>query len=451
MKKLIKSLTLIGVAALSLMVSPALQAQTHSEFNTQSSTNGWKFYLPDVFNVTEPLYYSANGAIQPTVTLVTNNISAGNSALFLHAGTTNIGGWIMSAGGDNGVRVGAFYTNGPALGNYTMTGEFFHWTNGQSQTIGLLGRVGLPLPLVPGSSTNTTTFTKSPIGLMLAYGNARSAGAFANNGAGGSGTDRLYMYFVDPDLTGHAGFGQVPIRLEYKQFSGPGEIQAAGASLSPNSTNGHYRLVFTANGTSLTGQIVDLSTGLPMTVYDGSAFGPDNTNMIHATAVFTYGGYTYYLTNNGAIYDNNGVLQAGTNVPMGGAYGFYATMNDGSTAPTPLQGGGWSSTEGQPYDPKFDDFAIVQGVVTLESAPEVTGPYTQDTSAGIEVYPKRITVPTNGSERFYRIHWFNCDHTPTITGVTLGSPVSVKTATGYPATYPSTTTTVVNTLVLTYN
>jgi hypothetical protein len=52
----------------------------------------------------------------------------------------------------------------------------------------------------------------------------------------------------------------------------------------------------------------------------------------------------------------------------------------------------------------------------LESAPVVTGPYTRETNASIDPGNRRISVPTNGSARFYRCRW---DHAITITGVTV--------------------------------
>ena len=112
-----------------------------------------------------------------------------------------------------------------------------------------------------------------------------------------------------------------------------------------------------------------------------------NTNIV-------YGSLTNYYVN-----------EPGTN---GGAYGFYATIGDSPQFGPPI-----------PIDPHFDNFAIVPGVVMLESATAAAGPYVVDTGAGLEVYPKRITVPASGSTRFYRIKWLDADHIPTITGITL--------------------------------
>jgi len=443
MKKLIKSLTLIGVAALSLMVSPTLQAQTSSDFNTQSSTNGWKFWLPDQFDSTGAPDYII-GSLSPTIIVVTNNISAGNKALFMHTGTTNVSYATLGQWG-NLPRTGCFYTNSATLlTNFTMTGEFFHWTNGQSQMIGLAGRVALPVPAVAVPGVPTSDYTFSPRSIFLAYHNQNSSKAFHS---GNGGTDRLRIMMVMPDSP-----GALPESISDCTFEGPTETAIAGRSLSPNSTNGHYRLIFTANGLDLTGQIVDLSTGLPMMM--GSPESSNiPTNILRTLARYineNQGHYTnvYWLTNNGAIY-TNGVLQAGTNTGLGGSYGFLSTGGDSATLPTLLPNNQWDPTQGQPLDPKVDNFAIVKGVVKLYSAATVNGTYTEDTTAGIEVSPKRITVPTNGSERFYRIYWLDCDHTPTITGVTLGSPVSVAVSNGSP--YPATTTTVVQTVVLTYN
>jgi hypothetical protein len=189
------------------------------------------------------------------------------------------------------------------------------------------------------------------------------------------------------------------------RFNGRGQ-STPGISYSPDSTNGHYRLIFTASGTQFAGQIVDLSTGLPMTFT-----GPLGiTNMIRPDPV------GWPITNT-----------------VAGSYGFLCNLGSSPTLPSAGGSGIWAT---------YDNFAIVPGVVTLESAAAVTGPYAQDTTAGIEVYPKRITVPVNGSARFYRINWIGGNHTPTITSITPGGSVSVVT--GGPITN------VVSTMVLTY-
>jgi hypothetical protein len=367
-------LVLGGFAALSVMVFPALQAQTHFNFNDGTDT-GWEHYLPDNY-LFDPF---TTGDMHTSITFATNNNSAGNLGYSFHSGPTNMDGLYALQGAEI-PRVGSFYTNGPALTNFTMTGEFFQWTNAQSQVIAIAGRVQLPLPPTNPTGVMSTENTPPPACLMLAYVNRRSAANFV--GATG-GQDELRIEWSNPPANG------TPQQLGNNgAFNGPGQTPTPGRSLSPDSTSGHYRLIFTANGTAVTGQIVDLSTGLPMT------FGGPST------------AYTNILRTTTGIYPSYS--------DVGGTYGFYACVGDSSIFPPPLN-------VGQPIDPHFDNFAIVPGVVTLESAATAEGPFAVDTTAGIEVYPKRITVPTDGSSRFYRINWIGCDHTPTITSTTLVS------------------------------
>jgi len=59
--------------------------------------------------------------------------------------------------------------------------------------------------------------------------------------------------------------------------------------------------------------------------------------------------------------------------------------------------------------------AFVPALV-VESAAQAGGPYTIETTAVIEPVTRRITVPTGGSARFYRLGW---DHAASITSVKL--------------------------------
>jgi hypothetical protein len=361
-----------GVAALSLMVSPTLQAQLHSSFD-DGADPGWQHFLPDNYLFAP---YTV-GDMHTSITFETNNSSAGNTGYSFYSGPTNMDGLYVLQAAEI-PRVGSFYTNGPVLTNFTMTGEFFHWTNAQSQVIAIAGRVQLPLPPTNQSGVQSTENSLPPACLMLAYVNRRSAAYFVGNTGG---QDELRLEWSNPPANG------TPQQLGNNgAFNGPGQTPTAGRSSSPDSTNGHYRLIFTANGTSVTGQIVDLSTGLPMT------FGGPST------------AYTNILRTTTGIYPSYSDL--------GGVYGFYACVGDSSIFPPPLG-------VGQPIDPHFDNFAIVPGVVTLESATVAAGPYVVDTTAGIEVYPKRITVPANGAARYYRINWIGSDHSPTITSIAL--------------------------------
>jgi hypothetical protein len=362
-----------GVAALWLMAPPALQGQIHFDFN-DGTDPGWEHFVPDNYLISP----FTDGDMHASITFATNNSSAGNMGYYFHSGPTNMDGiYVLQAA--EVPRVGSFLTNGPVLTNFTMTGEFFHWTNAQSQVIALAGRVQLPLPPTNTSGVMSESNSLPPACLLLAYVNRRSTADF--RGATG-GQDELRCEWSNPPANG------TPQQLGNNgAFNGPGQTPTAGRSSSPDSTNGHYRLIFTANGTDVTGQIVDLSTGLPMTFS-----GPSTA-------------YTNILRTTTGIYPSYS--------DVGGVYGFYACVGDAGTLPLGYP------TSGQPIDPHFDNFAIVPGVVTLESAAVVTGPYVVDTTAGIEVYPKRITVPANGPARYYRINWIGSDHTPTITSITL--------------------------------
>jgi len=59
--------------------------------------------------------------------------------------------------------------------------------------------------------------------------------------------------------------------------------------------------------------------------------------------------------------------------------------------------------------------AFVPALV-VESAAQVTGPYTIEVNASVEPGTRRITIPMNGSSRYYRLGW---DHSVTIASVTL--------------------------------
>jgi hypothetical protein len=408
----------VALVSLSLLVSPALQAQTNFNFNN-STDPGWEHWLPEDYNWGTgfpPIL--TNASLLPTVTFVTNNRSAGNMAYFLHAGTTNSTTY---------PRVGSVFTNGPSLTNFTMTAEFFGWTNGQGQDFGIIGRVQLPLP--PLNPPNVESVDQSPniTGLAFVYCNSRSAKNYNSYHPDGS-TDNLRILWETP--TGDVQLGN------NCEFNGPGGTAAKnnlhkfGLSFSPDSANGHYRLILTVNSNDCTGQIVDLGTGLPMYFKDDSYWTKGATNIQR----------TSFL--NGVA--NHPELASYINV--GGAYGVFALFgNAGGYGVVP-----GNNTLGQPIDPKFDDFAIVPGVVTLESAAAADGPYAQDPNAGIEVYPKRITIPVNGDMQFYRINWIGADHTPTITGIAPGATVGVVTG-GVPVDGVSPpVTNVVQTMVLTY-
>ena len=439
----------VSAVAFPLLLSLSIQAQTNFDFNA-STDPGWQHWLPDYYAAVDPCYIT--GANLPSVSFITNDYSPGNMAYFLHAGTSNSGGYAQPA-------VASIITNGTPLSDFTMTAEFFHWTNGQGQEFGLAGRVQVPWPDVNPQPTicgdSSLTNSYAPFLIDLVYANARSAKAQTLPSDPGGSTDNLridYVY-VEPFF----GSQQISV-MASASFSGPGVIgqppskpytgYVVGRSLSPDAANGHYRLILTAvsgnnNGFTnggFTGQLVDLSTGLPM-MMGSSQYIISCPAYYYTSNSNSHLSYAAYLTNNGAIF-TNGVLYSGT-APLGSAYGVLATL--GSSGSSGYVDGNY--TVGQPIDPKFDNYAIVPGVVTLESSANVAGPYAVDPSAGIEVYPKRITVPVNGATMFYRLNWIGCDHTPAITSITRGPTVNVVLPTGA----STVATNAVPTVVLGYN
>jgi hypothetical protein len=391
-RTLARCVALVGACVL----AAGVQGQTNYDFN--SGTNyGWSNWLPDEYTGAD----TNQGSCLPAVRIVTNQVSAGNYAVYMESCVA-----LAAAGGSPYFTlpgVGTYFTNGALLANFTMTGEFFNWTNTQSQIFGIEGRVQLPLPAVnqPGEYNSTPGVS----GYVLAFVNRRSAEAWRYEYANGS-----YPYTAQDELrildTGMPG-GSFPQSMGHEgAFNGLDEYQT-DVSSTPDNVSGHYRLIFTALGTQLTGQMVDISTGLPMSFL---SFGTV-TNMLWPDPA------RWPVTNT-----------------LAGSYGFLCNLGDSPTVPSIGGTGIWGS---------YDNFAIVPGVVSLESAATPNGPYAQDTTAGIEVYPQRITVPVNGDARFYRLNWIGGTHRPRITSLTPGGSASLVTDGGL-------TTNVVSTMVLTY-
>src|ERR1017187_3587633 len=230
-----------------------LQAQTNYNFNSGTNT-GWANWLPDEYSGAD----TNVGVCLPVVTIVTNPVSAGNYAVYMEstvlAASNDITPYVTLPG------VGTYFTNGAPLADFTMTGEFFNWTNSQSQIFGLAGR--LPLPLPPVNQSGEVNYTPGVSGYVLAFVNRRSAEAWRYDYASGpypsSARDELRI--LDTGMPG----GAFPQSMGHEgAFNGLGEF-FTGVSSTLDNENGHYRLVFAASGTQLTGQIVDVSTGLPL-------------------------------------------------------------------------------------------------------------------------------------------------------------------------------------------
>src|ERR1035437_1825978 len=381
-RALARGLALAGACAL----ATGLQAQTNYNFNT-GTNSGWENWLLEEY---PGLLYGTDtnqGCLFPSVTIVTNPVSAGNYAVHMESAVA------LAAGGTSPLynlpAVGTYFTNAAPLADFTMTGEFFDWTNSQSQIFGIAGRVRLPLPAVnqPGEYNPTPGVS----GYVLAFVNRRSAEAWRYDYAFGpyptSARDELRI--LDTGMPG----GAFPQSMGHEgAFNALGEF-FTGVSSTPDNENGHYRLVFAASGTQLTGQIVDVSTGLPLSFL---SFGPV-TNMLWPDP----GRWT--VTNT-----------------LAGSYGFLCNLGESPTTPGIGGSGIWAT---------YDNFAIVPGVVSLESAAAADGPYARDTTAGIEVYPQRITVPAGGDARFYRIKWTGrgVGVTTRITSITLSGDNVVLT------------------------
>ena len=387
---------LAGACAL----AASLQAQIHYDFDTGTNA-GWENWLLEEYP--GALYDTDTnvGCLFPSVSIVTNPVSAGNYAVYMESAVA------LAAGGTSPLynlpSVGTYFTNAAPLANFTMTGEFFNWTNSQSQIFGIVGRVQLPLPAVnqPGQYNPTPGVS----GYALAFVNRRAAEGWKYENINGayptSGRDELRI--LDTGMPG----GAFPQSMGHEgAFNGYGEF-FMGVSTTPDPVNGHYRLILTAFGTQLTGQMVDVSTGLPMSF----------TTLGYVTNMLWPDPSRWTVTNT-----------------LAGRYGFLCNLGDDPTYPGTGGSGIWAT---------YDNLAVVPGVVSLESAATADGPYTQDTSAGIEVYPQRITIAANGDAWFYRINWIGGDHRPRITSITPGTTVSLVTDGGL-------TTNVVSTLVLTY-
>ena len=200
-------------------------AQFSFDFNGGNDP-GWSHYAP--------------GALGQTFTFPTNPDGVGNLAYRI---TSNTGT------GPNPGRVGSFRMGDPQIPDFTLTTDLIDWNNGMSMNMGVMARVQSPLP--------AATF---PLGYALVYTDRFSAGA--------GGTDQLRLYKV---VSGGLGFmNTTTLGSQTNGNLGQFGVVAGGSPApTPTSTN-HYRLVFRGVGNLLTGQIIDLSTGIPMTFNDNS-------------------------------------------------------------------------------------------------------------------------------------------------------------------------------------
>jgi hypothetical protein len=177
-------------------------------------TAGWRHY-PNV-----------NAGLDNTWSFPT--LSLGNNGYKL---TSNAGTAATNPG-----RVGSWYNAAgfTAISDFLVAADILDWTSTYGQYMGLTAR----------SAVQSVNFPNA-YGLVL------------RNDQSGPGTSTALQItkldaFGQTTLTGNQGFFNV-----------------SGASDAP-APSGDYRLVFWGVGSSLYGQIIDLSTGLPMLFNDGS-------------------------------------------------------------------------------------------------------------------------------------------------------------------------------------
>ena len=199
-------------------------------------------------------------------------------------------GYQMTAPSGNG-RVGSFLTSMPATPDGVFSVDLINWTLGVRQEMGVAARVQAPVVISP------SLFFQ---GYSLTYVNRFSAGA--------GGTDQLRIYrwsltslgFINQDITltanGSAG-----------QFSANANPPFSGGSAAP-APLGDYRLVFKVYGSSLSGQMIDIATGLPLLFSDGLGGATDTVHAIDTTYTTGIGGLITFQLGTNPTYDNFSVV-----------------------------------------------------------------------------------------------------------------------------------------------
>jgi len=182
--------------------------------------------------------------LSQTWSFPTNPASGGNIAYKL---TSMAGGSAANYGRNLSIRSGD-----PSFTDFCIEADLIDWDNAQSQQMGIAAR------FQQGTETNVV-----PSCYMLIYANRFSAGA--------GGTDQLRLYEVSPT---------VGLRFLHEGLGGLGQFGVVPFGDPPPVPSGNYRLIFKGVGNVLTGQIIDLGTGLPMTFNDGSAH---LTNMVYTS------------------------------------------------------------------------------------------------------------------------------------------------------------------------
>lgn len=212
------------VAAHCVFTTSAKAVSYFEDFNTFSGpttyttgadvTAGWRHY-PNV-----------DAGLANTWTFPTLSVGNNGYKLTSNAGTSST----------NPGRVGSWYNAAgfTAITDFVVAADLLDWTSSWGQYVGLTARSALQSVNFPNA-----------YGLVL------------RNDQTGPGTSTALQItkldaFGQTTLTGNQGFFNV-----------------SGSSAAPD-PGGDYRLVFWGVGSSLYGQIIDLSTGLPMLFNDGS-------------------------------------------------------------------------------------------------------------------------------------------------------------------------------------
>ena len=225
---------LIGALCLS---TPSVKAATFSTDFNSGTDPGWTHYP------------GANIGLANTWTFPT--ISAGNLGYKL---TSNAGA------GLNAGRVGSYYT-GITTSDFYVQADLLNWTTSFGQDMGLLARY----------TSNGAINPPNAYALIL-----------QNDQVGPGSLSALRIGVVNAGgITFLTGVGN---NLGY--FDG-----TPGTSPAPNpAIPDTYQLQFTGQGTSLSGEIIDLSSGLPMYFDDGTGAGV--TDKISVTDSTYSSGYT---------------------------------------------------------------------------------------------------------------------------------------------------------------
>ncbi len=161
------------------------------------------------------------------------------------------------------VRVGSYVT-GLSIPDFTATVDLIDWDNTKGQSMGIWARLGTPI----------SASAVLPNGYGFAYVNRYSSG----NG----GTDQLRIYRldtlsllnVDATSTKNGSVGQL---------IGPGANPTFNGGSSAPVPSHDYELKFWGVGPNLYGQMIDLTTGLPLLVSDGLGGTTDTIHAIDST------------------------------------------------------------------------------------------------------------------------------------------------------------------------